>query len=48
VHSISFSENGERLVWVGHDSSVSIVDAANRQQLVFAFFVVNMNFKFQH
>jgi actin related protein 2/3 complex subunit 1A/1B len=33
VHSISFSANGERLAWVGHDSSVSVVDAANSQQL---------------
>jgi actin related protein 2/3 complex subunit 1A/1B len=33
VHSVSFSGNGERLAWVGHDSSVSIVDAANNQQL---------------
>jgi actin related protein 2/3 complex subunit 1A/1B len=35
VHSISFSDNGERLAWVGHDSSVCIVDAANGQQLSF-------------
>jgi len=33
VHSISFSANGERLAWVGHDSSVCVVDAANSQQL---------------
>lgn len=34
VHGISFSATGDRLVWVGHDSSVSIVDAANEQKLV--------------
>ena len=34
VHSISFSANGERLAWVGHDSSVCVVDAANSQQSV--------------
>lgn len=28
VHSTSFSGDGERLAWVGHDSSVSVVDAA--------------------
>lgn len=33
VHSVSFSGNGDRLAWVGHDSSVTIVDAANNQQL---------------
>jgi actin related protein 2/3 complex subunit 1A/1B len=33
VHSICFSANGERLAWVGHDSSVSVVDAANGQKL---------------
>lgn len=26
VHNVSFSANGDRLAWVGHDSSVSIVD----------------------
>jgi len=29
VHSVSFSANGERLAWVGHDASVSIADGAN-------------------
>lgn len=34
VHAIGFSANGDRLAWVGHDSSINIVDAANSQQLV--------------
>jgi len=29
VHDVSFSADGQRLVWVGHDSSVSVVNAAN-------------------
>lgn len=29
VHCVSFSANGERLAWVGHDASISVVDAAN-------------------
>jgi actin related protein 2/3 complex subunit 1A/1B len=33
VHSVSFSANGERLAWVGHDTSVCVVDATNNQQL---------------
>ncbi|XP_060551950.1 actin-related protein 2/3 complex subunit 1A-like [Ruditapes philippinarum] len=33
VHSVSFSASGEKLAWVGHDSSIGIVDAANGQQL---------------
>merc|ERR1711976_1051662 len=33
VHSVSFSGNGDRLAWVGHDSSVSIVDAAKENLL---------------
>ena len=27
VHSVSFSGDGNRLAWVGHDSSVSVADA---------------------
>nr|CAG4646243.1 EOG090X05RK [Macrothrix elegans] len=27
VHSVSFSFSGDRLAWVGHDSSISVVDA---------------------
>lgn len=34
VHSVSFSASGDRLVWVGHDSSVSVVDAAKNMQMV--------------
>jgi len=29
VHSVSFSSDGNRLAWVGHDSSISIADASN-------------------
>lgn len=32
VHSVSFSASGEKLAWVGHDSSIGIVDAANGQK----------------
>jgi len=32
VHGVSFSANGDRLAWVGHDSSIAIVDAAKSQQ----------------
>ncbi|XP_064478401.1 actin-related protein 2/3 complex subunit 1A-like isoform X2 [Ornithodoros turicata] len=34
VHSVSFSADGNRLAWVGHDSSVSVVDATRNQALV--------------
>ena len=27
VHSVSFSADGNRLAWVGHDSSLSVADA---------------------
>ncbi|KAK6171616.1 hypothetical protein SNE40_019767 [Patella caerulea] len=33
VHSVSFSPSGDRLVWVGHDSSVNVVDAAKESLL---------------
>lgn len=29
VHSVCFSSSGTKLAWVGHDSSISVVDAAN-------------------
>jgi actin related protein 2/3 complex subunit 1A/1B len=29
VHSVSFSPSGNKLAWIGHDSSVSVADAAN-------------------
>ncbi len=31
MHSVSFSADGERLAWVGHDSSISVVNAATGQ-----------------
>jgi actin related protein 2/3 complex subunit 1A/1B len=34
VHGVSFSANGDRLAWVGHDSSINVVDAASGLQLV--------------
>nr|CAG4643941.1 EOG090X05RK [Lepidurus arcticus] len=33
VHSVSFSASGDRLCWVGHDSSISVVDA-NKGMLI--------------
>lgn len=33
VHSVSFSASGDKLAWVGHDSSIAVVDAANGQNL---------------
>jgi actin related protein 2/3 complex subunit 1A/1B len=33
VHSVSFSASGDRLAFVGHDSTVYVVDAPNSQQL---------------
>ena len=33
VHSVSFSADGNKLAWVGHDSSVSIVDATKEMAL---------------
>jgi actin related protein 2/3 complex subunit 1A/1B len=29
VHAVAFSADGSRLAWVGHDSSISVADAAN-------------------
>jgi len=34
VHGVSFSASGDRLAWVGHDSTITVVDAANSQQYV--------------
>lgn len=28
VHGVSFSASGNKLAWVGHDSSVSVADAS--------------------
>lgn len=33
VHSVSFSANGERLAFVGHDASISVVDANDNSVL---------------
>lgn len=33
VHSVSFSASGDKLAWVGHDSSIAVVDAANGQSM---------------
>lgn len=33
VHSVSFSPSGDKLAWIGHDSSVSVADAANGNRL---------------
>lgn len=27
MHSVSFSATGDRVAWVGHDSSISVADA---------------------
>jgi len=34
VHSVSFSPSGDKVAWVGHDSSVSVVDATKGNQLL--------------
>ena len=31
VHNATFSHDGEKLAWVGHDSSVSVVNAQTQQ-----------------
>ena len=31
VHSVSFSPSGNKLAWVGHDASISVVNQANEQ-----------------
>jgi len=33
VHSVSFSPSGERMAWVGHDSSVSVADSSQGNKL---------------
>ncbi|XP_076305518.1 actin-related protein 2/3 complex subunit 1A-like [Tachypleus tridentatus] len=33
VHSVSFSADGNRLTWVGHDSSISVIDATRAMAL---------------
>lgn len=34
VHSVSFSPSGNKLAWVGHDASISVVNQANEQTTV--------------
>lgn len=29
IHSVKFSSSGERLAWIGHDSSISVVDGSS-------------------
>ena len=38
VHSVSFSADGNRLAWVGHDSSVSVADAT-RGMAIYKVFI---------
>lgn len=33
VHDVSFNATGEKLAWIGHDASISIVDASNGQTM---------------
>jgi actin related protein 2/3 complex subunit 1A/1B len=33
VHSVAFSGSGDQLAWVGHDSSLSVVDAKNGMKM---------------
>jgi len=33
VHGVSFSASGNKLAWVGHDSSISVVNAANDNKM---------------
>lgn len=32
VHDVSFSPKGDKLAWIGHDSSISVVNANNGQK----------------
>jgi hypothetical protein len=32
IHDVSFSASGDLLAFVGHDSSISVVNGANQQQ----------------
>jgi len=31
VHCVSFSPSGNKLAWVGHDSSISVINQTNEQ-----------------
>ena len=33
MHSVSFSASGNKLAWVGHDSSISVVNALDEQKM---------------
>ena len=33
MHAVSFSSGGDKLAWVSHNSSVSVVLAANKSQI---------------
>lgn len=33
MHGVSFSASGNKLAWVGHDSSISVVNAANESKM---------------
>lgn len=33
MHGVSFSASGTKLAWVGHDSSISVVNAANDNKM---------------
>ena len=33
VHSVKFSEDGNKVCWVGHDSSISVVDATKEMKM---------------
>lgn len=33
MHGVSFSASGNKLAWVGHDSSISVVNAANDNKM---------------
>jgi len=33
VHDVSFSADGSKIAWVGHDSSLSVIDANNDQEV---------------
>ncbi|XP_065185660.1 actin-related protein 2/3 complex subunit 1A-like [Sycon ciliatum] len=33
VHSVSFSPNGEKVCWVGHNSSITVADSASDNQI---------------
>ena len=46
VHSVSFSADGNRLAWVGHDSSVSVADAT-RGMAIYKVYIESHNAYFR-